>query len=344
VSDARAVRVLIADDSESVRALLRTVLTQAGCEVVGEAADGIEAIEMSSLLAPDVVTMDVVMPKLDGLGATAAIMTHSPTRIVVVCDSRREEQTDLSFRAMSAGALELLSKQPEGTSLPEWGRHLAETVKLMADVPVVRRRRFSVAQAGAYGDSDRTVSALGIVASTGGPPALGQLLSALPASYPFPLLVAQHMTPGFTPGLIRWLSGTVRLRVLQASDGMPLEPGTVVLPPDGRDLSVDRKRIRTPQARDPGCSPSGDVLLSSLAATFGGSAGGIVLTGMGEDGARGLLEIRRAGGFTMAQDQATSIVWGMPGAAARLGATDALFPIDHMAIKLMQLAAHAQKR
>lgn len=337
MSEARRIRVLIADDSESVRALLRSVLAGAGCDVVGEAADGVAAVDLATRLTPDVVTMDVVMPRLDGLAATAAIMTQAPTRIVIVCDARREDQTDLSFRAMSVGALEVVAKHAAQSTLAEWGASLAATVRLMADVPVVRRR-FSVAHAQAYRETDRrTVSALGIVASTGGPPALAQLLSALPASYPIPILVAQHMTAGFGAGLVRWLAGAVQLRVVAAVDRMRLEAGTVYLPPDGDDLVVREGLVRTPPATDPRYAPSGDILLGSLAAAFGSRAGGIVLTGMGEDGARGLLEIRRSGGFTMAQDEATSVVWGMPGTAFRLGATEALFPIDHMAIKLMQL-------
>jgi len=339
----RPLRVVVADDSDSVRTLITSFLVEDGIDVVGDATDGLHAVDLVTELRPDVVTMDILMPRLDGLAATAAIMTHVPTPIVVVCDTSRFGQVDLSFQAMTAGALEVIPK-PSGTMpVRQWGRRLTESVRLMADVPLVRRRRGSVADIAQYRDLRYRLEAFGIVASTGGPPAVAQLLGALPAGYCVPLLVVQHIAPGFTRGLARWLDGITPLHVVEAEDGAHLEGGTVYLPPDGHEMIVgDGGVLRVSACRSPEHGPSGDRLLESLAAAYGSRAGGAVLTGMGDDGARGLRAIRERGGFTMAQDEASSVVWGMPAAAMRMGATDQLFPIEHMAIKLVQLGSESK--
>jgi two-component system chemotaxis response regulator CheB len=331
---------MIADDSESVRQALRRLLgDDPEIEVVGEAPDGVAAVDMAIELEPHVITMDVRMPRLDGLGAIAAIMAHSPTRILVVCDTSKSSEMDLSFRAVSAGAIEFIPKPRSGEPIRQWGHRLVESVRLMADIPVVRRRQGSVPRlADLLETGDRAVDVWGIVASTGGPPALAELVGALPADFPVPLVVAQHMAPGFAKGLVNWLAQGSRLRVKLTDDRAPLEPGTVYLPPDGDDIMVDRyRRVRTPPGEGLHC-PSGNRLLDSLAEVFGGRAGGIVLTGMGDDGARGLLRIREAGGVTMAQDESSSVVYGMPGAAVQAGAARDQFPIEHIAIKMMQIA------
>jgi two-component system chemotaxis response regulator CheB len=333
------VRVVIADDSATMRKLIAGYLVGGGCEIVGEAEDGMAAVDLAAEIRPDVITMDVAMPRLDGLAATAAIMAQTPTRIVVICDTQRGDQLDLSFRAMSAGALEIIPKRAASGSTDVWGKRVVESVRLMADVPVVRWKGNAVAASWQYRDTAGTVDAIGIAASTGGPPALAQLLAALPETFPIPILVAQHIGPGFARGLVRWLDGTTRLSVVEATDGMRLAPGTVVLAPDGRELEIaERGKVRTPAPARVDSPGAGDRLLGSLAKSYAERAGGIVLTGMGSDGAEGLLAIKRRGGFTMAQDHATSVVWGMPGAAAQNGATDLLLPIQHMAIKLVQLA------
>lgn len=351
-SHQRVIRVLVADDSPTVRAALwRLLALDPRLDVVGQASDGVEAVAMAKKLLPDVITMDVRMPNLDGLEATAAIMASAPARILMVCAITESDQQDLSFQAMDVGALEVIAKPSslDGASLVTWGKHVADSIALMAEVPVVTRRRQgspsvparrtrpasfpAIAPKPAEPASVRTsvaptrprgrMNAIGIIASTGGPPALAQILAELPANLGAPLLIAQHMAPGFTPGLVRWLASVGPIKVQVAEDGQWPRAGFAYLPPDTCDLSVDSSgRLRvTPTAG--GHCPSGDVLLTSLAATFGTRAAGIVLTGMGDDGAEGLSRVRSAGGATYAQDAATSVVYGMPQAAWTRGAAEA---------------------
>lgn len=332
-SPARRIRVLVADDSAAVRSVLQTLLSEdARLEVVGQAADGVEAVAQAKRLRPDVITMDVAMPRMDGLTAIETLMSEAPCRILVV-SAMDERQTDLSFRAMAAGALEVLPKPTllEAHDLKRWGRRVAEAVRLMAEVPVVSRRRSTPAPALRQG-SGAVVDAFGIVASTGGPPALAQLLGALPADLPIPLFIAQHLALGFTAGLARWLSSVSPLAIVVAQNGQPALAGHAYLAPDGRHLEVDSEGLlRIPSVQDD-LWPSGNRLLASLAAAYRNRAGGAVLTGMGEDGATGLLAIHNAGGVTLAQDEASSVVAGMPLAAQAAGATRDLLPLESIAV------------
>jgi two-component system chemotaxis response regulator CheB len=355
--------VLIADDSATVRTALAEMLSaDKRLLVVGQARDGIEAVALARTLHPDVITMDVNMPRLDGLGATAAIMTEAPSRVLMVCSVSEQGQMDLSFKAMAAGALELLPKPAAGPNeLRKWGERVAESVRLMAEVPVVRRtRRVSLASGGGELSIPATIpapaprlsgtmrshighiDAIGIVASTGGPPALASLLSALPVKLPVPVLIAQHIADGFTGGLVRWFSSVTKLSVKIASEGTRALPGHVYLPPDGLDVEIDPRGIlHTPKAVSVN-TPSGNRLLFSLARSYGVRAVGIVLTGMGDDGALGLLAIRKAGGSTLVQDEATSVVFGMPQAAHALGAAQQVVPLDSIASLIVELCREAE--
>jgi two-component system chemotaxis response regulator CheB len=330
------IRVLVVDDSATLRRALAKMLGEdPALRIVGEASDGMEAVKMAASLRPDVITMDVDMPGLDGLAATAAIMAESPARVLIVCSVGEARQLDLSFRAIAAGALELMSKPAAGEDLRRWGLRVAESVRLMAEVPVVRRRTAGARPAGA---TAHEVDVFGLVASTGGPPALVSVLGALPKNLRIPLLVAQHMAEGFTPGLLRWFSQTSPLPVALAQDGAAPRPGHVYLPPDGHDLELDeRGLLRAPRAGGVH-RPSANRLLHSLARACGARAGGVVLTGMGDDGAQGLLAIRNAGGPTYAQDEATCIVFGMPQAALLCGATSSLVPLDAVAWAILRHA------
>lgn len=337
---ASPIRVLLADDSVTVLNALSSLLQDfPDIEVVGQALDGVEAVSMANVLRPDVITMDVMMPHLDGLAATAAIMAEAPSRVLIVCSISETDQMDLSFRAIEAGALEVIAK-PKTSSpadLRRWGARVAEAVRLMAEVPVITRRRMSrmPLRLPAF---RAAVDILGIVASTGGPPALAHILRSLPADLPIPILVAQHITAGFTGGLVRWLSGVTPLRVKIASEGEVCAPGCVYLPPDGHHLEVDEEGlIVLPKFSGIGHCPSGNRLLHSLARAYRARACGAVLTGMGDDGAQGLLALRQAGGQTLAQDEASSVVFGMPQAAIALKATQTSLPLEAIGPMILEM-------
>lgn len=339
----RNVRVLVADDSVTMRAALRTLLElDSSIDVVGEARDGEEAVELASVLAPDVITMDVLMPRLNGLEATGRIMAKTPARILLVCAVGDSGGVDLSFRAMDIGALELIAK-PSWHDLTAWGAALRQTVRLMAEVPVVRRWRAPTSVAPPPLKTAPQRAVVGIVASTGGPPALAQLLSQLPSGLPASFLVAQHMAQGFTSGLHRWLVDVSSLPVHIAESGSPLALGAVYLAPDGQDLELGRdQRIaaRTPRSSH---TPSGDRLLESIALAAGTNSVGMILTGMGDDGVRGLRAIRAAGGRTLVQDEASSVVYGMPRAAAEAQLADYVASLDVMPALIVDMVAKERK-
>jgi two-component system, chemotaxis family, protein-glutamate methylesterase/glutaminase len=314
------VRVLVADDSATVRAVLVALLSaDPGIVVAGEARDGLEVVRLAKELHPDVITMDIRMPHLGGLEAIAAIMAESPSRILVIAAVDDDEQVDLSFRAVGLGALELIAKPRDHVgSLRPWGLEVCEAVHWMAEVPVVRRRAQSAPDRGRY--EHRRIDVLGVVASTGGPPALAALLAEWPRDLPVPVLVAQHIGPGFGEGLVRWLASVTALRVVVAREGVACRPGHVYLPPDGSNLAVDDEGLlRMSRGGDLHC-PSADHLLESIAGAYGPRGGALVLTGMGDDGANGVSAVLRRGGVAFAQDEASSVVYGMPRAAALRGA------------------------
>jgi len=339
------VRVLVADDSQTVQQALLKLLGRDGrIEVVGAAADGVEAVALARTLRPDVITMDVRMPRLDGLAATAAIMAEAPSRILVVA-SVSEDQQALCFRAMNVGALEVIPKPLSAApdELGPWAGRLADSICLMAEVPVVTRRRSHALRALPRRAQGR-VDALGLVASTGGPPALAEILGALPAGLPVPIFVAQHIASGFSQGLRRWLAEITPLQVELVRGPSPARPGTVYVAQDGLDLLVDAEGLVATHPPQGPHRPSGTRLLTSIARTYGARGGGVVLTGMGDDGAQGLLEIRRAGGATFAQDEATSVVFGMPQAAQKLGAVESMLPLPAIPAVIVELCSGQQQK
>jgi two-component system chemotaxis response regulator CheB len=239
---------------------------------------------------------------------------------------------------MAAGALELIAK-PEGgpEEMRRWALRVAESVRLMAEVPVVRRHRRNPAPPRPAVVHGAHVDVVGLVASTGGPPALAHVLGALPRELPIPLLIAQHIASGFTSGLVRWFDSVCTLRVVVAQEGELPAAGRVYLAPDGCDLELDREgHMHTPRSTGLHC-PSGNKLLVSLARAYGSRAAGFVLTGMGDDGAQGLLELKRAGGATYAQDEQSSVVFGMPQAAHACGASRGLLPLESIGPAILEL-------
>jgi len=341
-----AIRVVVVDDSLVAREMLTQILSSdPGIEVVGMASDGAQGVELVERLHPDLVTMDIHMPRMDGLAATERIMAYTPTPILVVSSSVHGEGIGRAFDALAAGALEVIKKpEPRDWSeLDRIGRDVIRRAKVLARVKVVThirgRRVDRIPQAtSSRMPVERTLVAIG--SSTGGPSALQTILGGLPQDFPAPVLVAQHMAEGFVPGLVAWLKTGCAIRVKPAEDGEAIERGVVYFAPTGMNLATDGLRVRF---RMPGPEqlyvPSADTLLESVARSHGQHAVGVILTGMGADGALGLKQLRDAGAATIAQDKESSTVWGMPRAAVELGAAEMVLPVEDIAVRLERLVA-----
>jgi two-component system chemotaxis response regulator CheB len=342
------IRVLIVDDSAGMRMMLGQIFgDDPAFEVAGTARDGAEAVAAVERLSPDVVTMDIQMPGMGGLEATARIMELHPTPIVIVSGNLDEEELLSSFRAMEAGALVAMAK-PRGAAHPEHEADVADLVrkvKLMAEVRVVRRRprtgtptQLTLPAAGEHAPASPRVVAIG--ASTGGTVVINTILSGLPQDFPLPLLIVQHMAAGFIRGFADWLNLSSRLPVHVALHGEPMLPGRVYLAPEGYHMEVAADgRIRlSGSAPENGQRPAVSALFRSVADVYGSSAVGILLTGMGDDGARELKLMKSRGAVTIAQDRESSIIFGMPGEAVKLDAATFILPPDRIVVALQQLA------
>jgi two-component system, chemotaxis family, protein-glutamate methylesterase/glutaminase len=336
----KRVRVLVVDDSPTARLLLVSILkADAGIDVVGQAGDGLEAVEMVKRLHPDIVTMDVQMPRLDGFAATKRIMVEAPTPILITTgvDPRA---VSVSLEAVRAGALAVHAKprDPRSPVFEEEARELVRQVKAMSRVKVVRhlgleRARTPVVQALPLAAlQDAPTHVIAIAASTGGPAALHLILTALPADFPVPILVVQHISSGFSAGFASWLDNASQLRVKLAERGEAILPGTVYVADDDHHLCVTATRTIHLSIAPPvdGFRPSATPLFETVAAAFGRNAIAVILTGMGRDGVEGLRAIRKAGGRTIAESEETAIVYGMPGAAVNAGLADFVLPLQRV--------------
>lgn len=337
----KMIRVLVVEDSPTVRELLLQILaSDPAIEVAGTAETGEEALDAVERTRPDIVTMDVHMPKMNGFDATRRIMETRPTPIIIVSGTGDATDTTKAFRAIESGALAILRK-PCGLGHPEHDQSSADllrTVKLMSEVKVVRRwPRFRsvevlpVAQASNEFQLLPTHSQIRLVAigaSTGGPPVLQTILADLSKDFPVPILIVQHIAPGFTQGLVDWLAQSSSLPIHVPIDGQLALPGCVYVAPDGSHMAISADSRMQLSADDPenGLRPSVSYLFRSVAKSYGPSAVGVLLTGMGRDGASELKMMKEQGAVTIAQDRDSSVVHGMPGEAIRLGGACYVLP------------------
>lgn len=340
------IRVVVVEDSPPVRELLVAILQGAeGIQVIGVGSNGEDAVRLVKRMQPDVVTLDIHLPGVDGLEATRRIMREAPTSIVIVSGNSMQADEDVAFEALRAGALTVI-RAPDMADLAGCDR-VIQTVRLMARVPVVHHwgrgeRTPSLTPSppsSTKTPNGRHVQIIGMAASTGGPGALATVLKSLPADFPVPLLVVQHVTRGFVAGLAEWLDGVTPLRVGLANHGDTPQPHTVLIAPDDYHLQVNAAGMVELNPGPPyrGLRPSANYLFRSLAHAYGPRATGIVLTGMGDDGAEGLKILHQAGGLTIAQDEASSAVYGMPREAVARQAVDRVFNLEQIAWTLYRL-------
>ena len=345
------IRVLIVEDSITQREILKRLVNGDGAfTVIGEARNGREAIAKVLENPPDVVLMDIHMPDMDGIEATRQIMRLCPVPIVVASATLQKQDVNLALQALEAGAVSVISK-PQGAVLlhldkiaPSLRNELlaASTAKIRRhDAPALRR---TVPPLPVQSSRTQPIDIIGVCASTGGPPVLMQIFAAIPKPVPVPILLVQHISEGFEEGFARWLSDTTGQSVRLATSEQRLAPG-IWMAPNGTHLTVSSPTRISLIPKNPKDihSPSGNPQFQSLATHFGPRAAGVLLTGMGDDGAQGLLTLRLAGGTTIIQDEASCMIWGMPKSGKLLNAaTQELNPAD-IAVTLTHMLQRKMK-
>jgi two-component system chemotaxis response regulator CheB len=348
-------RVLVVEDSITVRKRLCEVLAaDDGIEVIGEAVDGHEAIAMCMALKPDVITMDMMLPGMNGLAATEHIMAHCPTPILVVSSSTNRGEMFRMFDALAAGAVDVLEK-PDGDDDEDWSMRFVSSVKLVARIRVITHLRGKIGgvqsprlpvqppvkqRAGVH------CKLIAIGASTGGPGALVDILKAMPKALPVPVLIVQHIGEDFGTAFVEWLDMQIPQSASYGKEGQVLSDlaGHVLLAPPGRHMLLKHGRLQLSDGpMRHSCRPSIDMLFESIAQECGASTVACLLTGMGRDGASGLLNIRQAGGHTIAQDEASCTIYGMPREAVRLDAAAQVLPLHDIGPALTSMYANEQK-
>lgn len=332
----RKVRILVVDDSAFVRqALTRMLSGEPDIEVVGQAVDGRDGLEKVRSLRPDVVTMDVQMPRMGGLEALAELMAENPLPVLLL-SSQTREGADVTLRGLELGALDFVDKsRVQGNmNLLNLAEELKAKIRAIAGVHVPRR----AAEGRALPVLPRKTRAdvVAIATSTGGPPALQAILPRLPRALPSAVLIVQHMPVGFTRSLAERLAARSELPVREAEEGDTVEPGVVLVAPAGKHTKVRRrgtlvKVVLDDEPKHALHRPAADVLMATVARVYGSRALGVVLTGMGSDGTEGLRAIREHGGRTLAEAEESCVIYGMPKSAVEAGVVDESVPLERMA-------------
>lgn len=345
------IRVLIVDDSALIRQMLvRALSMDPRIDIVGTAKNGLEAVERARELDPDVITLDIEMPELTGLEALAHIRKHTDARVIMLSS---DSDADTMYRALALGAVDFISKPTTGmaSSISELTELLLKKIRTAYRVPPGNSgpapvdARTATAAGARIGAAEAPAEAgapdilVAVAASTGGPPALERVFSGLTASLPAAFLVVQHLPAGFSASLAKRLSGAGPIRVGEAVDGEAIERGRAYIAPHGRHVTVVRtgREARIRLLDEPmrhGVCPAADLLFESVAEQYAERSVGVVLSGMGSDGALGALAIKSAGGDVVVQDEETSVIWGMPGSAVRCGGSSCVVPIQNVAAEI----------
>ncbi|HYA16311.1 MAG TPA: chemotaxis-specific protein-glutamate methyltransferase CheB [Bryobacteraceae bacterium] len=344
----KKIRVLIVEDSGVIRQFLEHIIARdPRLEIAGAVETAEEALRILDRVAPDVISMDIRLPGMNGFEATQRIMRERPTPVVVVSASVERADLQITMNALEAGALTVLEK-PCGVTTNEYeamAERLCTQLAIMSQVKVVRRRiesRPAVRPVRPLIPPGAGFRALGVVSSTGGPSALVQLLAGLGANFPLPVLLVQHITASFLDGFASWLGDISPFSVEIVRDRSLLTAGKIYLAANDHHLQAENGYVRLDRGQPVSAQrPSGTVLFESMADAYGSQAMGVLLTGMGDDGAGGLLRIHRRGGYTIAEDESTAVVYGMPAEAVRLGAVAESLPLPSIAPRILELTSGA---
>lgn len=339
------IKVMIVDDSDVSRCLLTHIIdSDPELMVLNYANDGESALIQLKYQRPDVITMDIIMPKMDGFETTRQIMEERPVPIIVVTADYNPSQVEKSFKAMYAGALAILPKPygPEHPKYQEMAKQITDTIKLVANVKLIKRT--SKETTGTHVNSSpkahelAKIEAIAIGASLGGPQALGIILSALNSNFPVPIYIVQHIASGFAKGMVEWLNTMTSLTVSLAKDNEIPLPGHVYISPENSrmEISHDHMIVLKDASKDK-LHPSVAPLFKSMSEAYGPNCAGVMLTGMGKDGAAEMLQMRQKGSFTIAQDEESCVVFGMPKEVINLGGALRVVPLTHIAPLLMEL-------
>lgn len=334
----RAVKVLIVEDSPIYQKILRNILAETDeFEVVAIASNGLEAIKFASIYHPDVISMDILMPVMDGIEATKQIMQSQPVPIVIVSNIYQTNDTDMAIKELQAGAVYILPK-PSGPADPNHSKDAVKyrnTLRLMSEIKVVKRhdRPYDKTPPVSVREETRCsnpeeIKIIAIGASAGGPESIRIILSNLSDSVKAPVVIVQHIDPHFIDGFISWLNSHSRLPVKAAEAGELVLPGRVYIAPGGKHMLLNKGGIvsLTDDLKSNGHIPSIDALFESVSKSFGEKSIGVLLSGMGRDGAEGLKRLNQSGSFTMVQNEESSLVYGMPNEAVKLGAACKILP------------------